>query len=128
MSKIIYVVDDDLPFCKLIAVALREDGFNATAIFTGEDALTLYDQQPPDLMLLDVAMPGLSGFDVTSTVRERDKIAGRHTLIIIMTAHARSFAVSVGFNANIDSYLTKPVLPFDVLAHVHTLLDTLLTE
>lgn len=119
IKKKVCVVDDDQKFCTMIADALRKDGYDTTTAFTGEEALAIYDRDRPDLILLDVAMPGLNGFEVASTIRERETGAERRTIIVIMTAHARSFSVSVGFHSGIDSYLIKPLMPQDVLAHVH---------
>ena len=116
--KKVCVVDDDQKFCTIIADALRKDGYHTTTAFTGEQALAIYDRDPPDLILLDVAMPGINGFEVAASIREREASAERRTIIVIMTAHARSFSVSVGFHSGIDSYLIKPLMPQDVLAHV----------
>ena len=117
-AKKVCVVDDDEKFCTMIADALRKDGYHTTTAFTGEQALAVYDRELPDLILLDVAMPGINGFEVAASIRERETSAERRTIIVIMTAHARSFSVSVGFHSGIDSYLIKPLMPQDVVAHV----------
>jgi len=122
-AKSVCVVDDDRKFCTMIADALRADGFQTTKAFTGEEALAIYDQNPPDLILLDVAMPGINGFEVAATIREREMTTKHRTIIVILTAHARSFSVSVGFHSGIDSYLIKPLTPMEVLAHVHQMLE-----
>jgi|SRR5579864_4244979 len=118
-AKNICVVDDDRKFCTLIASALGAAGYHATMAFTGEEALAIYDRDPPDLILLDLAMPGINGFEVAATVREREVNNEHHTIIIIMTAHARSFSVSVGFHSGIDDYLIKPLTAQAVLAYVN---------
>ncbi len=122
MAKRIFVVDDDQIFCKMIVTVLRDDGYDAQSAYTGESALTMYRAGPPDLILLDIAMPGISGFDVAASIREMERSSGTHTPIVIMSAQARSFAVSVDFNAGIDSYLTKPLLPEEVVACVDQML------
>jgi CheY-like chemotaxis protein len=122
MAKRVYVVDDDQAFCKMIVSVLRDDGYDAQSAYTGEAALTMYHAQPPDLILLDVAMPGISGFEVAAAIREDEQASGQHTKIVIMSALAGTFTVSVDFNAGIDSYLTKPLMPEEVLAHVEQLL------
>ncbi|MHB8626902.1 MAG: response regulator transcription factor [Aggregatilineales bacterium] len=122
-TKKVCVVDDDHKFCTMIADTLREDGYHTTTAFTGEEALAIYDLEPPDLILLDVAMPGINGFEVAATIRERETSAEHRAIIVIMTAHARSFSVSVGFHSGIDSYLIKPLTPQDVVAYVHQVLS-----
>ncbi len=122
MAHSVLIVDDDALLCRMLTKTLQESGFEASFALTGEAGLEHYQRELPDLILLDVAMPGISGFDVAATIRELEQGTDRHTLIVILTAHARIFAVSVEFHAGIDSYLTKPVLPPDVVAHVQNLL------
>jgi len=122
MTKTIYVVDDDPVFCELITQTLRDDGYDAIPALNGEEALSLYKQAVPDLVLLDVAMPGKTGFDVAAEIRETEQKSARRTIIVIMTAHARSYAISRDFHAGIDGYLLKPVSAQEVLAQVHQLL------
>jgi DNA-binding response OmpR family regulator len=118
----VLIVDDDRIFCTLIAQTLKSNGYEALQAFTGEDGLNVYEREKPDLILLDVAMPGISGFEVATTIRNREQDVDHHTPIVIMTAHASSYTVSVSFHMGISSYLTKPVLPHDVLAQVRNLL------
>ena len=98
------------------------NGYQTRTAFTGEDGLIMYERDKPDLILLDVAMPGINGFEVATAIRDREQDTDNHTRIVIMSAHASSFAVSVSFHTGITSYLTKPVLPRDVLAQVRNIL------
>jgi len=116
------VVDDDQIFCNLVATTLMNNGYQTRTAFTGEDGLIMYERDKPDLILLDVAMPGINGFEVATAIRDREQDTDNHTRIVIMSAHASSFAVSVSFHTGITSYLTKPVLPRDVLAQVRNIL------
>ncbi len=122
MAKTVYVVDDDLEFCTLIANILQEDGYEAKALLSGEEALAAYRQMAPDLMLLDIAMPGLNGFEVAAAIRDAEQNTDRRTLIVIMTAHSRSYSVSLNFHTGIQSYLLKPITAPEVLTQVHQLL------
>ncbi len=119
--KKILVVDDDQPLCKMAAIALKEGGYRTFTAFTGEQALEVYRAEQPDVIVLDVAMPGMSGFEVVSAVRKSEP-PGKHTIIVIMTAYARRYYVSNEFETGIDSFLTKPVLPLDLIAHVSSLI------
>src|SRR3954470_6124922 len=116
----ILVVDDDQQFCRLIASALSDAGFETRTAFTGEKALELASADLPNMILLDMAMPGVDGFQVASEIRKREP-ENTHITIILMTAYARSFFTAVDFDAKIDSYLTKPMLPDAVVDHVRSL-------
>ncbi|MEP7285903.1 MAG: response regulator [Chloroflexota bacterium] len=121
--KQILLVDDDKNLCKLLANAFQEQGFETAIALNGDAALEAFKQKPPALILLDVAMPGMNGFEVASQVRALESSGDNHTIIVIMTAHARSFQVSQEFEAGIDSYLTKPMRLDDIVAHVVNLLQ-----
>src|SRR5579859_2171359 len=116
-ARDILIVDDDKQFCQLLALAFEEGGFRATWRLDGQSALDVFKETFPPIVLLDVAMPGLNGFQVTEKIRELEP-KGTHTLIVIMTAHTRSFTISKEFEMGIDSFLTKPMMPDDIVAHV----------
>ena len=122
VEKRVLIVDDDHIFCRLIAETLSSSGYKTQMAFTGEDGLVAYERYKPNLILLDVAMPGISGFEVATTIRDRDQESEQRTLIVIMSAHASSFSVSVSFHTGISGYLTKPILPRDVLSQVRNVL------
>jgi CheY-like chemotaxis protein len=119
--KKVLVVDDDQPLCKMAAIALQEGGYRTFMAFTGGDALKIYKAELPDVVVLDIAMPGMNGFEVVSEIRKMEP-PDKHTIIVIMTAYARSYQVADEFEAGIDSYLTKPILPLDLIAHVSSLI------
>lgn len=121
LLKKILVVDDDHGFCNLIAETLRTEGYDTQQVYTGEDALIAYERDRPTLILLDVAMPGISGFEVATSIRDQEQDTENKTLIVIMSAHASTFAVSVRFHTGISHYLTKPISPRDVVTQVRNL-------
>jgi CheY-like chemotaxis protein len=120
--KEILIVDDDKTFCKVLALKFQENGFQTYMAFDGESSLKLFKEKHPPLVLLDIAMPGMNGFEVAEAIRASET-PDKHTTIIIMTAHARSFFVSKEFESQIDSYLTKPITPEDVFNHVNSLMN-----
>jgi two-component system alkaline phosphatase synthesis response regulator PhoP len=120
-EKRVLVVDDDKPYCKLVASGFVEQGFEVYTANDGANGLKLFNEKKPPIVLLDVAMPGMSGFEVAATIRKEES-PERHTIIVIMTAHARSFFVSQEFELKIDSYLTKPMLPSEILSTVTALM------
>src|SRR5262249_45883143 len=108
----------------LLATAFQQHGFNPLTAWDGQTGLNLYKEKHPHIVLLDVAMPGLNGFQVAAEIRrtENPDNPDDRTLIVIMTAHARSFFVSQDFESGIDSYLTKPMLPDDIVEQVTNLM------
>src|SRR5262245_59805662 len=120
--KRILIVDDDKNFCRLVQMAFQANGFEAYAAQSGEDGLKIFEEKQPPIVLLDLAMPGLNGFQVTEKIRAMES-EGKHTTIVIMTAHARNFFVSKELESDIDSYLNKPILPDDIVAQVLALTE-----
>lgn len=123
-DKTVLVIDDDDMIRHLIEQYLVRAGFQTKTASDGPSAVATYLDAQPDLIVLDVAMPGMSGFDVAKRIREieRDEKRAR-TPIILLTAYARSFFMSVGSQAGIDSYLTKPISPDTLLEHVRKFLE-----
>ena len=122
LAKKVLVIDDDKGFCNLVAAAFRANGFEVSTALDGETGLKLFKENPVPVIITDVAMPGLSGFQVAAEVRKNEP-ADQHTIIVIMTAYARNFDVSRQFESNIDSSLSKPILPDDIVAHILTLIS-----
>ncbi len=107
-EKTILVVDDDPGIVTLMATMLRREGFATVAAYTGEEALSQYERQRPALILLDLAMPGMSGFEVAQEIRRREQGKAR-TPIVVLTAHAQSYYVSRQDELDADGYITKPL-------------------
>jgi CheY-like chemotaxis protein len=123
MSKTILVIDDDDLIRRLVTHYLTQDDYTVITAPDGLTGLEKYEADRPDLVVVDIAMPGMSGFEVTKHIRAVEQREARpHTPIIILTAYARSFFLSTGGEAGVDSYLTKPNLPDQLLAHVHQFL------
>ena len=121
-AKDILIVDDDKQFCQLLAPAFEAAGYKTAWTLDGQAALDLFKKRNPPIVLLDVAMPGLNGFQVAEQIRKLEP-KDTHTLIVIMTAHTRSFTITQEFEIGIDSYLSKPMLPDDIVAHVSSLIE-----
>jgi CheY-like chemotaxis protein len=123
MSKTILVIDDDDVIRELVRHCLARDDYNVIAVADGSSGVEKFEAEKPDLVVLDIAMPEMSGFEVAQTMRAIEKRENySHTPIIILTAYARRFFLSAGGDAEIDSYLTKPITPDHLLAHVRQFL------
>lgn len=99
----ILVVDDEVQLQKALRVRLEREGYQVEVASDGEEALRLFDQIRPDLVILDVMLPGLDGFGVLSSLRERSDIP-----IIILSARSDELDKLVGFRLGVDDYMTKP--------------------
>jgi DNA-binding response OmpR family regulator len=122
VAKVIMIVDDDKTLCRLMSLAFQDNGFETYIAYQGDAALQIFEEKHPPIILLDVAMPGMDGFQVAEEIRKMEP-PDTHTLIVIMTAVSRSFFVSKEFESGIDSYLTKPILSTDVVAHILNLMS-----
>ncbi|MBN2472714.1 MAG: response regulator, partial [Anaerolineae bacterium] len=89
----ILVVDDDSGILKLIVAMLRRGGYTPLEANGGAQALELHQSEHPDIVLLDLLMPGMDGFTVLGRMRDYDAAHDRRTLIILLTAHAQSYAL-----------------------------------
>jgi two-component system alkaline phosphatase synthesis response regulator PhoP len=107
-ERSILIVDDDPGIVQLVVAILKRDGYRTLTAFDGPTALQSYEANAPDLILLDLAMPGMSGFEVIEAIREREGDS-KHTLIVLLTAHAQSYFISTVNNVDIDGYIIKPV-------------------
>jgi CheY-like chemotaxis protein len=124
MTKKVLVIDDDEMIRDLVAHSLERDGYTVISAASGQAGLEHFEAEKPDLIVLDIAMPGMSGFEVAGKMRAIENEEKRpHTPIIVFTAYARSFMASASDDARIDSYLTKPINPQKLLEHVHQFLD-----
>ena len=112
------VVDDDPELRPLVGFALRQASYLVIEAASGEEALTLLDRELPDLMILDVNMPGIDGFEVLRRARAN----GRHLPILMLTVRGEEEDLVRGLDLGADDYLTKPFSPRTLLARVRALL------
>ncbi len=116
MSEVILVVDDDPDIARFVEVNLRSAGYEVHVAADGEEALEKAAQLRPDLVLLDVMMPRMDGFEVAQRLRRNPQTGG--TSIIMLTAKALSTDKVLGLTAGADDYIVKPFDPIELLARV----------
>jgi len=114
----ILAVDDDLDLLKVIAFALRQAGYLVLEARDGPSALETLERERPDLVILDVNMPRLSGFEVLKRIRA----GGSSTPVMILTVRSSEEDQVQGLDSGADDYLTKPFSPRTLLARVRALL------
>lgn len=113
------IVDDEPNVVELVRVTLEDDRINVLAATSGAEALEVAAEAHPDLILLDVHLPDLSGLEVCRRLRREPALAGGR--IVMLTAAAQREDVSRGLAAGADEYLTKPFSPVRLLALVESL-------
>jgi two-component system response regulator ResD len=119
MNKTILIIDDDDMVRSLMRFYLERGNYKVVLAADGRTGIELYQKYNPDLVILDIAMPSMSGFEVATSIRAIQREENRrHTPIILLTAYARSFFMSAGSTSGIDSYMTKPISPEQLLSHV----------
>jgi DNA-binding response OmpR family regulator len=120
MAEKILIVDDDIDTLKLVGLMLQKQGFQIIAATDGIQGLAQADAEDPDLILLDVMMPEMDGYEVAKRLRANPKTA--NTPILMFTAKTQLDDKVTGFEAGADDYLTKPTHPTELTAHVKALL------
>ncbi|MBD1935493.1 MULTISPECIES: hybrid sensor histidine kinase/response regulator [Cyanophyceae] len=115
----ILVVDDSPDNLFLVQTILEEEGYQITLAENGRSALAEIEQGPPDLVLLDVMMPGMDGYEVTKRVRDNTKLP--FIPILLITAHDHASVVE-GLDTGADDFIRKPVQVDELLARVRSLL------
>ena len=113
----ILVVDDDKNICELLRLYLVKEGYNVTMVHDGGAALTEFDKLHPDLVLLDVMMPVMDGWEVCRKLRAKD-----NTPIIMLTAKGETYDKVLGLELGADDYIVKPFEMKEVLARIHAVL------
>jgi len=120
MPETILVVDDDPDIARFVEVNLRSAGYDVSVASDGEEALERAASLRPDLVLLDVMMPRMSGYEVCQKVREN--AAWQGIRIVMLSAKGRDIEVSKGLAVGADAYVTKPFSTKDLLARVGEML------
>ena len=113
----ILVVDDDSNICELLRLYLEKEDFEVTLAYNGAKALDLFDSLKPDLMLLDIMMPQLDGWQVCREIRKKSDCP-----IIMLTAKGEVFDKILGLELGADDYVVKPFEAKEVVARVKAVL------
>ena len=116
----ILIVDDDPHNRQLLEVMLAPEGYQIVTAATGEDALAIVAQQPPDLILLDVMMPGMDGYQVVARIKSN--LATQHIRILMLSALNDRNSKMHGISTGAEDFLTKPVNRAELCARVRSLL------
>lgn len=113
MKSRVLVVDDDAALAEMLTIVLRGEGFDAAVVRDGARALQAFREVRPDLVLLDLMLPGLSGLDVCKQIRAESGVP-----IIMLTAKTDTVDVVLGLESGADDYVMKPFKPKELTARI----------
>ena len=117
MGTRILTVEDDERIRTAVRMALEDEGWDVAEAETGEHALEQFSRQPADVVLIDIMLPGIDGFEVCRNIRRNSDVP-----IVMVTARADTHDVVAGLEAGADDYLTKPFAPKELSARIRALL------
>ena len=120
---VIMVVDDDQDLAEMLGIVLNGAGFEVDLVNAGDQVMTIFNSHEPDLVLLDVMLPGLSGIEVCKIIREKSMVP-----IVMLTAKGDSYDVVKGLEAGADDYVVKPFNPSELVARIKVRLRRSNTE
>lgn len=116
-AALVLVVDDDLNLLKMVSRTLELEGYRVLTAGNGKQALLLIEKQNPDLVLLDIMMPGMDGFEVCERVRDFSNVP-----VVMLTAKGQIEDIRHGLDLGADDYMTKPFGADELLARVKAVL------
>ena len=119
MSAKVLIVDDDKNICELLRLYLEKDGYATVIANDGDEAVKAFNAQEPDIILLDVMLPKLDGWQVCREIRKTSQVP-----IIMLTAKGETFDKVFGLELGADDYITKPFDAKEVVARIKAVLNT----
>lgn len=119
MNKIL-IIDDEIDIIDILKYNLVKEGFEVHFALNGTEGMKIANAVLPDLILLDVMMPGLDGIEVCHSIRSNKKF--EHTLICFLTARGEDFSQIAGLDAGADDYIAKPIKPRLLISRINALL------
>jgi len=122
MSKTVLVVDDEVNIVKSLEYVMNAAGFDVATAYDGERALAMVAEIVPDLVILDVMMPKVDGFEVCEKIRANP--LWESVIIVMLTAKGRDSEREKGLSLGANDYLTKPFSTHDIVKRVQELLST----
>lgn len=116
----ILIVEDEIEIARLIQLSLEKEGFSCHSCRDGLTALQLFQQQPPDLIILDLMLPGLDGLELCARIRQKPGV--KDPYILMLTAKGEEIDRVIGLSTGADDYMVKPFSPRELVARVRALL------
>lgn len=112
----IFIIDDDFNVREILSLYLKKEGYNVLAYSAGDEALSAYTQEKPDLIILDIMMPGMDGWEVLKEIRKVSKMP-----VMMLSAKGETIDKVSGFDLGADDYVVKPFDAKEIVARVKAL-------
>jgi two-component system, OmpR family, alkaline phosphatase synthesis response regulator PhoP len=122
----ILVVDDEIYIVHILDFSLGMEGYEVITALDGEQALERLQVERPDLIVLDIMMPKLDGYEVCKAIKSNPDT--RHIPVILLSAKGRNVDQKMGFDVGADDYITKPFSPRKLVERINQLLGQAVTE
>ena len=116
-TRNVLIIEDDTQCSKLVATKLEAEGFKVQTVETGEEGLEIVEDEMPDLLILDLILPGIDGLEVCRAIRRKHDVP-----IIMLTAKSDEIDVVIGLEVGADDYITKPFGMRELVARVRSML------
>lgn len=113
----VLVIEDEINIADIVRLYLEQEGFRVTHTLTGEEGLARLDEHPPNMVILDIALPGIDGVEVCRQLRTKSNVP-----VLMLTARDSEIDRVVGLEMGADDYLTKPFSPREMVARVKAIL------
>ncbi|AMO88437.1 transcriptional regulatory, C terminal family protein [Corynebacterium simulans] len=113
MAPKILVVDDDPAISEMLTIVLEAEGFEPIAVTDGNEAVSAFHEHEPELILLDLMLPGMNGVDICRAIRSESAVP-----IVMLTAKTDTVDVVLGLESGADDYITKPFKPKELVARI----------
>ena len=113
MAPTILVVDDDPAISEMLTIVLESEGLQPVPVMDGNEAVAAFRQHDPDLILLDLMLPGMNGVDICKAIRQESSVP-----IVMLTAKTDTVDVVLGLESGADDYITKPFKPKELVARI----------
>ena len=120
-NKKILVVEDEVNIRNVISLYLKKEGFKVFETGNGLEALTLTEKEKPDLIILDIMLPGLSGYEIFKKIKSSENT--KNIIIIILSANGHERQKFEGYQTEVDLYETKPFSPRQLIENVKSVLN-----
>lgn len=118
MNNKILILDDEDPIRQFMKINLDYQGFETVEASTGEEALKVFDEEKPAVAILDIMLPGISGYEVCETIRDKSPMTG----IIMVSAKSQDIDKILGLEKGADDYIIKPFNPQELILRVKSLM------
>ncbi|MEI7473638.1 MAG: response regulator transcription factor [bacterium] len=116
----IFIVEDEEDILELVRYNLAKEGYEVDGVMSGEEALKVIKQKMPDLIILDLMLPGVDGLQVCKTIKST--VETKHIPVVMLTAKGEESDIVMGLELGADDYVTKPFSPKVLMARIKTVL------